>query len=236
MHLRLNADEAAAVMRALAARPPGPYTIAWARETIESLGLPVPSELKLALLATQLNGIADFHKHSKEARDPRDRVDEVNCAMGVLTDWIEDRRKNCETAGVRHPKVIDDERRLRDKFTAFKDAFASHPLSLPMDAWMAPPLAKWNDFARFIFDAFNWTMAEIFPDEWRGFGTSDRSPAVRFAVKALEVIGAPPQARSSVSTAEAVFADYLRKKYRKKTKPIMKEDARRKKRARKFPG
>ena len=215
---------------------PGPYTIPWARKTIESLGLPVPSKPKLALLVTLLNQVADIHKHSADARDTRDRIDEVNRAVGVLTDWIEDRRKNCEAGGVRHPKVIEAETQLRNKFTAFRDVFASHPLSLPMDAWMGPPLTKWNDFARFIFDAFNYTMAESYTDDWKGFGASDRSLAVRFAVKALEVIGASPQARSIASTAEAVFADHLRKKYRKKTKPIMKEDARRKKRARNFPG
>jgi len=214
---------------------PGPFTVAWLRETIEGLGpkYSVPSEPKLGLLARWLNVGAEIYADQEPGRAARARATEMYNALQVQKRWFDDRRKELEAANIA-PEMVERETQLRDKFNSYLEAMTSHMEAmtsreppwlvfgrLPMDVWLvSPPLKSWRDIVAFVADAFVLAMEESNPD--KPFGASDHGPTVRFAVAALDLIGALPRARirESLYPRVAKHLRAIRAKKRKKQNQV----------------
>jgi hypothetical protein len=202
-----------------------PFSVAWVREAIESLGgrYGVPSESKLEWMATQLNwDVYMLYSWKERISTSQARVSEVRNALKVLTRFHEDRQKELEAVDI-PPHLVERETQLRDKFNAYMETMSfMEPMSwlapaLPMDAGLVfARLKSWRDIAENIADVFVQAMKESNPG--RTFGFSDDGPAVKFTLAALERIGAAPRAGSPENARYRIAQRIRELKAKKKRK------------------
>ena len=174
-----------------------PFTVAWVREAIESLGggYRAPSESELESMVSWLNGFAFIYTWEDR---PKVRHSEVRNALKVLACYHEDRWKELlATAPHLPPHFVEREMQLRDKFNAYSEEMirlrALRLAYLPMDvAALYAPLKSWHDIAESIAGVFARAMKESNPG--KPFGNWERGPVVRFTTAALNLIGILPPA------------------------------------------
>src|SRR5262249_13471976 len=99
-----------------------PFTVAWVREAIESLGrgYRVPPERGLEYMASRLNGDFVFYTSKDQASANAARASEVRNALKVLACFHEDRWKELLAASHIPPDIVERETQLRDKFNAYR--------------------------------------------------------------------------------------------------------------------
>src|SRR5262249_48825916 len=191
---------------ATAGRAQYPFTVAWVREAIESLGgqYVVPPEAELQSLVNWLNPLAFIY--TWEGR-PKVRDSEVRNALRVLARYHEDRWTELLAAAPhllprsvskkKRAYIVGRETQVRDKFNAYSEEMI-HLLAyelryLPMDvAALDAPFKSWHNIAAGASRLFSGAMKESNPG--KPFGNSDRGHVVRFTTAVLNLIGILPHA------------------------------------------
>src|SRR5262249_56321740 len=106
---------------AMAMKAQRPFTVAWVREAIESLGdgYRVPPERGLEYMASRLNGKFYFYMLKDQASASAARASEVRNALKALARFHPDRWKELLAASHIPPAIVECETQLRDKFNAY---------------------------------------------------------------------------------------------------------------------